>query len=101
MLETDYVHAELPKLPPPVPVRVSRQSQLRTALLRHESLIVIEDQDLARPFVRLLRTRDMKLRPLGAFVAEIASYASGGPTAPTLRRVGTSAVMSFRETFRK
>ena len=75
MLETDYVHAELPKLPPPVPVRVSRQSQLRTALLRHESLIVIEDQDLARPFVRLLRTRDMKLRPLGAFVAEIASYA--------------------------
>lgn len=75
MLETDYVHAELPKLPPPVPVRVSRQSQLRTALRQHESLIVIEDQDLARPFVRLLRTRDMKLRPLGAFVAEIASYA--------------------------
>jgi hypothetical protein len=75
LLETDYVHAELPKLPPPVPVRVSRQSQLRTALRQHESLIVIEDQDLARPFVRLLRTRDMKLRPLGAFVAEIASYA--------------------------
>ena len=75
MLETDYVHAELPKLPPPVPVRVSRQSQLRTALRQHESLIVIEDQDLARPFVRLLRTRDMKLRPLGAFVAEVASYA--------------------------
>jgi hypothetical protein len=45
------------------------------ALRQHEHPIVIEDQDLARPFVRLLRTRDMKLRPLGAFVAEIASYA--------------------------
>src|SRR5262249_2296440 len=44
------------------------------ALRQHERPIVIEDQDLARPFVRLLRTRDMKLRPLGAMVAEMMSY---------------------------
>jgi hypothetical protein len=45
------------------------------AARQQEHPIVIEDQDLARHFVRLLRTRDMKLRPLGTFVAEIASYA--------------------------
>jgi hypothetical protein len=44
------------------------------ALRQHERPIVIEDQDLAQPFVRLLRTRDMKLRPLGAIVAEMMSY---------------------------
>ena len=75
MLETDYVHAEPPKSPPPVPVRVSRSSQLRAALRQHERPIVIEDQDLARPFVRLLRARDMNLRPLGGLVAEMMSYA--------------------------
>jgi hypothetical protein len=74
LLESDYVHAEPPKPPPPIPVRVSRRSQLMTALRQHERPIVIEDQDLARPFVRLLRTRDMKLRPLGALVAEMMSY---------------------------
>jgi len=74
LLETDYVHAELPKPAPPVPVRVSRRSQLMAALRQHERPVVIEDQDLARPFVRLLRTRDMKLRPLGAVVAGMMSY---------------------------
>jgi hypothetical protein len=74
-LESDYIHAETPKPLPPSPVRVSRQSQLRAALRQNKHPIVIEDQDLARPFVRLLRTRDMKLRPVGAIVAEIASYA--------------------------
>jgi hypothetical protein len=74
LLETDYVDAEPPKPAPPVPVRVSRRSQLMAALRQHERPIVIEDQDLARPFVRLLRTRDMKLRPLGAIVAEMMSY---------------------------
>jgi hypothetical protein len=74
--DCDYIHAEAPNpLPPPSPLRVSRRSQLVAALRQHEHPIVIESQDLARPFVRLLRTRDMKLRPLGAFVAEIASYA--------------------------
>jgi hypothetical protein len=74
-LESDYIRAEAPKPLPPSPVRVSRRSQLMAALRQHEHPIVIEDQELARPFVRLLRTRHMKLRPLGAFVAEIASYA--------------------------
>jgi hypothetical protein len=74
LLETDYVHAELPKPAPPVPVRVSRRSQLMAALRQHERPVVIEDQDFARPFVRLLRTRDMKLRPLGAVVAGMMSY---------------------------
>jgi hypothetical protein len=74
-LDSDYIRAGAPKPVPPSPVRVSRQSQLRAALRQHKHPIVIEDQNLARPFVRLLRTRDMKLRPLGAFVAEIASYA--------------------------
>jgi hypothetical protein len=75
LLETDYVHAESPKLAPPVPVRVSRRSQLRAALRQHERPIVIEDQDLVRPFVRLLRARDISLRPLGALVAEMMSCA--------------------------
>jgi hypothetical protein len=73
-LEIDYVHAEPPKPLPPAVVRVSRQSQLRAALRQHERPIVIEDPDLAEPFVRLLRARGMKLRPLGAIVAEMMSY---------------------------
>jgi hypothetical protein len=73
-LETEYVRAETLKPAPPVPVRVSRQSQLRAALRQHERPIVIDDQDLAQPFVRLLRARGMKLRPLGAIVAEMTSY---------------------------
>ena len=73
-LETEYVRAETLKPAPPAPVRVSRQSQLRAALRQHERPIVIEDQDLAQPFVRLLRARDMKLRLLGGLVAEMMSY---------------------------
>jgi hypothetical protein len=71
------------------------------ALRQHEHPIVIEDQDLARPFVRLLRTRDMKLRPLGAFVAEIASYAIRRSYRSDIETHGTLVDMSFRETFRK
>jgi len=44
-------------------------------LRQNESLIVIEGQDLAQPFVRLLRARDMKTAAARAIVAEIASYA--------------------------
>jgi hypothetical protein len=73
-LESEYIHAEAVKPAPPVPVRVSRRSQLRAALRQHERPIVIENQDLAQPFVRLLRARGMKLRPLGAIVAEMTSY---------------------------
>jgi hypothetical protein len=93
MLETDYVHAEPPKPPQPALVRVSRRSQLKAALRQHEKPIVIEDQDLAQPFVRLLWARDVKLRPLRALVAEMMSY--------TIRSIGTSAGMSFRETFKR
>jgi hypothetical protein len=74
LLETDYVHAEPPKRPPPAAVRVSRSSQLRAALRQRERPIVIEDQDLARPFVRLLRAREINLRPLSGLVAEMMSY---------------------------
>jgi hypothetical protein len=99
LLATDYVHAELPKPPPPGIVRVSRRSQLTAALRQHEKPIVIEDQALAQPFVRLLWAREMELRPLRALVAEMMSYTqSDGATAPTLITIGTSAGMSFRET---
>src|SRR5215510_4320234 len=74
-LESDYIRAEAPKPLPPSPVRVSRRSQLMAALRQHKHPIVIEDQDLAQPFVRLLQARDIKLRPVGAIVAEMMSYA--------------------------
>ena len=48
---------------------------MRAALRQHERPIVIEDQDLARPFIRLLRARDINLRPLGGLFAEMMSYA--------------------------
>jgi hypothetical protein len=73
-LVSEYIHAESVKPAPPVLVRVSRRSQLTAALRQHERPIVIENQDLAQPFVRLLRARGMKLRPLGAIVAEMTSY---------------------------
>jgi hypothetical protein len=101
LLETDYVHAEPPKRPPPLAVRVSRGSQLRAALRQHESPIVIEDQDLAQPFVRLLRARDMKLRPVAAVLAEMMSYAIRrcyGSDSENEWYIGDT---SFREIFRK
>src|ERR1700730_18089651 len=53
MLESNYTHVTPPKPPPPRPVRVSRRSQLIAALRQHARPIVIEDQELARPFARL------------------------------------------------
>ena len=35
MLESDYIHAEPLKAPPPVPVRVSRKSQLMAAFTQN------------------------------------------------------------------
>jgi hypothetical protein len=72
---------------------------LRAALRQHERPIVIEDQDLAQPFVPLLRARDMKLRPLGGLVAEMMSYTIRRCYGFDLRTIGTSADMSFREMF--
>ena len=77
MLESDYIHATSPKPPPPIPVRVSRRSQLTAALRQHARPIVIEDQELARPFARLLRARQLRLWALGEFVADTMSYAIG------------------------
>ena len=48
MLERDYTNAEPAKPPPPIPVRVSRKSQLMAALRQNARPIVIEDHDLAR-----------------------------------------------------
>lgn len=68
-----YIHADPPKSLPPIPVRVSRRSQLTAALRQHARPIVIEDQKLAGPFVRLLRARQLRLWGLGEFVANTMS----------------------------
>jgi hypothetical protein len=54
-------------------VRVSRRSQLTAALRQHAKPIVIEDQELVGPFVRLLRARQLRLWGLGEFVANTMS----------------------------
>lgn len=74
MLESDYVKAEPSKPPPPSPMRVSRRSQLIAALQQRARPIVIEDQELALPFARLLRARELRLWALGEFVADTMSY---------------------------
>jgi hypothetical protein len=73
VLEHDYIHADPPKSLPPIPVRVSRRSQLTAALRQHARSIVIEDQELAGSFVRLLRARQLRLWGLGEFVANTMS----------------------------
>ena len=60
-----YIHADPPESLPPIPVRVSRRSQLTAALRQHARPILIEDQELAGPFVRLLRARQLRLWGLG------------------------------------
>src|SRR3984893_8605746 len=76
MFERDYVEAVPPRRAP-LPVRVSRRSQLIPALRQRLRPIVIEDQELARPFARLLRARQLRLWALGEFVADTMSYAIG------------------------
>jgi hypothetical protein len=73
LLEHDYIHADPPRSLPPIPVRVSRRSQLTAALRQYARAIVIEDQELASPFVRLLRARELRLWGLGEFVANTMS----------------------------
>jgi hypothetical protein len=55
MLESDYTHADSPKPAPEVPVRVFLKSQLMAALRQHSRPIIIEDLDLALPFIRVFR----------------------------------------------
>ena len=75
MLESSYINAAPPKPPPPVPVRVFRKSQLMAALRQNARPIVIEDHDLASPFARLLRARELRLWAFGGLVADTMSYA--------------------------
>ena len=65
MLESDYTHAESPKPPPEVPVRVFLKSQLMAALRQHSRPIIIEDPDLALPFTRMLRARELRRKSVG------------------------------------
>ena len=58
MSESDYVQSGQSKPPPPLPVRVSRKSQLMAALRQRTRPIVIENQELAYPFARLLQARE-------------------------------------------
>ena len=73
LLEYDYIHADAPKSLPPIPVRVSCRSQLTAALHQRARSIVIENQELAGPFVRLLHARQLRLWGLGEFVAHTMS----------------------------
>ena len=82
MLEREYTNVEPAKPPPPIPVRVSRKSQLMAALQQNARPIVIEDHDLAGPFARLLRARELRLWAFGGLVADTMSFA----TEPILRR---------------
>jgi hypothetical protein len=75
LLESDYIQP--PKPLPPIPVRVSRRSQLTAALRQHARPIVIEDQGLACQFARLLRARELRLWAVGEFVADTMSHAIG------------------------
>jgi hypothetical protein len=56
-------------------VRVFLKSQLVAALRQHARPIIIEDPDLALPFTRMLRARELRLRAVGGLVAEAMSYA--------------------------
>ena len=96
-----YIHADPPKSLPPIPVHVSRRSQLTAALRQHARPIVIEDQELAGPFIRLLRARQLRLWGLGEFVANTMSCGSISPTELTSRRIGTWADMCCRGTCKR
>jgi hypothetical protein len=87
--------ADPPKSLPPIPVRVSRRSQLTAAFRQHARLIVIEDQNLAGPFVRLLRARELRLWGLGEFVANTMQSGKREmvPDAVTWCRPGSAAVL--------
>ena len=77
LLESDYIYTDPPKPLPPMPVRVSRRSQLTAALRQHARPIIIEDQELARPFAGLFRAREPRLWAVGEFVADTMSHAYG------------------------
>ena len=75
MLENEYIHAQPPRPLPPIPVRVSRRSHLTAALRQQARPIIIEDQELARPFARLARARQLRAWGVGGLVTDTLSYA--------------------------
>ena len=78
--ERSYVHAEPPQTPPPVAVQVSHKSQLITALRHHARPIVIEDPEVGRPFVRLLRAREFRLRAVSRTESLVMNQRTPVPT---------------------
>ena len=96
-----YIHVDPPKSLPPIPVRVSRRSQLTAALRQHARPIVIEDQELAGPFVRLLRARQLRLWGLASSWQIRCRAGSISPTELTSRRIGTWADMFYRGTCKR
>ena len=68
----DQLHPHVTE--PEVPVRVFLKSQLMAALRQGARPIIIEDPDLALPFTRMLRARELQ-RTVGGLVAEAMSYA--------------------------
>ena len=74
MLESHYVHPN-PSKPPPTPVRVSCRSQLIAALRLRARPIVIEDQELAHPFARLLLPRELQSLASAEYVMDAISKA--------------------------
>lgn len=74
MFQLVNINSYAPKPSPPKPVRVSCRSQLIAALRQHARSIVIEDQDLAAPFARVLRARELpSLGSSGSVADEMCS----------------------------
>ena len=63
------------KPPPEVPIRIFLKSQLMAALRQRAQPMITADPDLALPFTRMLRARELRLRTVGGLVAEAMSYA--------------------------
>ena len=98
MLESDHTHAESSKPAPEVPVRVFLKSQLMAALRQHARPIVIEDPDLALPFTRMLRARELRLGSRWPRSRSDVICDQPALSAPMSRRTGTLVNMYFRET---
>jgi hypothetical protein len=78
MVESDYTHAEPLKPIPDIPVRVFVRSQLLAALRQRSRPIIIEDPDLALPFIRMLKARELRPTTVGGvgrcYIADIEAY---------------------------
>jgi hypothetical protein len=77
MVEHDYTHAEALKPIPEIQVRVFVKSQLLAALRQHPRPIIIEDPDLALPFIRMLKARELRPTAVGGVQVQGMVYAVG------------------------